>query len=121
MKYSNKDYINQIAEINRKQKLNQLWKWLKEESLRVKIFVNCSSNYNKNDFDWNYFFNDIQFRFNSQLRTNQIYNKKSKIRAYNIVRDYVNTFNNLDTNRARIREVNDFHYIVNKQYKNYII
>lgn len=102
---------NRRAEYIRQFNLRNAWKELYNESIKIQQFINKSSNYNKNTFNWYMYNHQLHATFKSILKNNHISLTK---RPYKIIEP---SFNKLDylTNKSEILIVlNELIYVIIK-------
>ena len=90
-------------EFNRQYNLRQSWIQLNELMISINNFINKKSNYQKDDFDWDRYINQLCGSIRSILTNNNVSLKKT---PYRIIDPHLNRLTRLSNNSEILTELN---------------
>ena len=105
---------NRRAEYARQFNLRNSWKELYNESKQIQEFLNSSSQYNKENFDWDMYINQLHATFKSILTNNNVTLRET---PYRLIQPSFNKLDKLDKseNKSDILIVlNELIYVIVK-------
>ena len=99
-------------EFDRQYNLRQSWIQLNELMISINNFINKKSNYQKDNFEWNMYINQLDGSIKSILRNNTVSLQKT---PYRIIIPHLNKLNMLSNDSEILAELNLLINLVNKK------